>query len=219
MTNDPRLDFSFSGLKTALLYAVRELGEDGARERRADLAASFQAAVVDQLVTKLRRAARGGSRRRRSAADAWSAVALGGGVAANSLLRERVAELCEAEGLALKLVAPRALHRQRGDDRLGRALPRADRLSRTTWAGTPDGVSVVRSTAGPDCHLCDEARAAILELRRGIELREVDIESDERLLARAARADPGGRGRRPRSSASSSSTATRFRAALHTVSP
>ncbi len=106
MTNDPRLDFSFSGLKTALLYAVRDLGPDEARRRRADLAASFQAAVVGQLVTKLRRAARGGSLRRRSAADAWQAVALGGGVAANSVLRRRVAELCEREGLALKLVAP-----------------------------------------------------------------------------------------------------------------
>ena len=62
MTNDPRLDFSFSGLKTALLYAVRELGpETRLGARRADLAASFQAAVVDQLVAKLRRAARGGS--------------------------------------------------------------------------------------------------------------------------------------------------------------
>src|SRR4029078_6188370 len=79
MTNDPRLDFSFSGLKTALLYALRALGPDGVEQRRADLAASFQAAVVDQLVTKLRRAARGGSRRRRHAADAWRAGALGGG--------------------------------------------------------------------------------------------------------------------------------------------
>ncbi len=105
MANDPSLDFSFSGLKTALLYAVRDLGPEATRERRADLAASFQAAVVDQLVTKLRRAARGGSRRRRSAADAWQAVALGGGVAANTLLRDRVGELCEREGLALKLVA------------------------------------------------------------------------------------------------------------------
>jgi N6-L-threonylcarbamoyladenine synthase len=104
MTNDPSLDFSFSGLKTALLYAVRELGEEGAAERRADLAASFQAAVVGQLVTKLRRAARGGSRRRKLSGGGWSAVAIGGGVAANSLLRARVAELCESEGLALKLV-------------------------------------------------------------------------------------------------------------------
>ena len=95
MTNDPRLDFSFSGLKTALLYAVRDLGDDEAQRRRADLAASFQAAVVDQLVAKLRRATRRGE---------WRAVALGGGVAANSLLRTRVAELCAAEGLELKLV-------------------------------------------------------------------------------------------------------------------
>ncbi len=106
MTNDPRLDFSFSGLKTALLYVVRELGPAEAHRRRADLAASFQTAVVDQLVTKLRRAARGGSLRRRNEADAWQAIALGGGVAANSLLRERVAGLCEREGLGLKLVAP-----------------------------------------------------------------------------------------------------------------
>ncbi len=104
MTNDPRLDFSFSGLKTALMYAVRGLGPEATRERRPDLAASFQAAVVDQLVAKLRRAARGGSRRHRDPAAAWNAVALGGGVAANTLLRERVAELCEAEGLELKLV-------------------------------------------------------------------------------------------------------------------
>ena len=108
MTNDPRLDFSFSGLKTALLYAVRELGEREAEERRADLAASFQAAVVDQLVSKLRRAARGGSKRRKLPGGGWAAIALGGGVAANSQLRERVAELCDREGLALKLV-PREL--------------------------------------------------------------------------------------------------------------
>jgi N6-L-threonylcarbamoyladenine synthase len=106
MTNDPRLDFSFSGLKTAFVYAVRELGDEGVERRRADLAASFQSAVVDQLVVKLRRAARGGSKRRKLPGGGWNAVALGGGVAANSLLRERVAELCDAEGLALKLVAP-----------------------------------------------------------------------------------------------------------------
>jgi N6-L-threonylcarbamoyladenine synthase len=104
MTNDPRLDFSFSGLKTAFAYKVRELGDE-AVERRADLAASFQSAVVDQLVVKLRRAARGGSKRRRLPGGGWRAVALGGGVAANSLLRERVAELCDAEGLECKQVA------------------------------------------------------------------------------------------------------------------
>ncbi len=106
MKDDPRLDFSFSGLKTALLYMVRDLGDEETQRRLADLAASYQAAVVDQLVAKLRRAALGGSRRRRDPEDAWRAIALGGGVAANSLLRDRVGELCESEGLKLKLVAP-----------------------------------------------------------------------------------------------------------------
>jgi N6-L-threonylcarbamoyladenine synthase len=104
MTNDPTLDFSFSGLKTALLYRVRDLGEDGALERRADLAASFQSAVVEQLLVKVRRAARGGSKRNRLPGGGWRAIAIGGGVAANALLRERVAELCEREGLELKLI-------------------------------------------------------------------------------------------------------------------
>jgi N6-L-threonylcarbamoyladenine synthase len=103
MTNDPRLDFSFSGLKTAFAYAVRDLGDE-VDARRADLAASFQGAVVDQLVVKLRRAARGGSKRRKLPGGGWRAIALGGGVAANSLLRSRVAGLCADEGLELKLV-------------------------------------------------------------------------------------------------------------------
>ena len=96
MSRDPGLDFSFSGLKTALVYRCRELGEDGVRERAADLAASFQAAVVGQLVAKLERALKRGE---------WEAVALGGGVAANGPLRDAVAALCERRDLALKLVA------------------------------------------------------------------------------------------------------------------
>ena len=95
MARDPGLDFSFSGLKTALVYRCRELGEAGVARRRADLAASFQAAVVEQLGTKLKRALKGGE---------WEAVALGGGVAANGPLREAVARLCEEMGVRLKLV-------------------------------------------------------------------------------------------------------------------
>jgi N6-L-threonylcarbamoyladenine synthase len=95
MARDPGLDFSFSGLKTALVYRCRELGPEGVEERRADLAASFQAAVVRQLVSKLKRALKRGD---------WEAVALGGGVAANGPLRAAVGELCEQEGLRLKLV-------------------------------------------------------------------------------------------------------------------
>lgn len=95
MSRDPGLDFSFSGLKTALVYLCRDLGPDGVEERRADLAASFQAAAVGQLTAKMDRALKRGE---------WDAVALGGGVAANGPLREAVAELCERRGLRLKLV-------------------------------------------------------------------------------------------------------------------
>jgi N6-L-threonylcarbamoyladenine synthase len=95
MRDDPGLDFSFSGLKTALLYKVRELGGEAARTRLADLAASYQGAIVEQLLAKLRRAAEGGE---------WRAIALGGGVAANVQLRQRTAELCRELGLGLKLV-------------------------------------------------------------------------------------------------------------------
>ena len=96
MARDPGLDFSFSGLKTALVYAVSELSPPELKAKRADLAASFQAAVVGQLAAKLERAL---------ATAEWHAVALGGGVAANSLLRERVIEICERHGVELKLVA------------------------------------------------------------------------------------------------------------------
>jgi N6-L-threonylcarbamoyladenine synthase len=95
MARDPGLDFSFSGLKTALVYRCRELGREGVEERRADLAASFQAAVVGQLTAKLKRALERGE---------WGAVALGGGVAANGPLRDAVARLCEEQGVRLKLV-------------------------------------------------------------------------------------------------------------------
>ncbi|MGK2932994.1 MAG: tRNA (adenosine(37)-N6)-threonylcarbamoyltransferase complex transferase subunit TsaD, partial [Solirubrobacterales bacterium] len=96
MSRDPGLDFSFSGLKTALVYQCRDLGEDNLEEHRADLAAGFQAAVVEQLVAKLRRTLD---------RDDWPAVALGGGVAANGPLRERIQVLCDERRIPLKLVA------------------------------------------------------------------------------------------------------------------
>ena len=99
MAREPGLDFSFSGLKTALLYAVRELSDGAVKARRADLAASFQAAVVGQLLAKLRRALDSG---------AWPAVALGGGVAANGPFRDGASRLCAEYRIPLKLV-PREL--------------------------------------------------------------------------------------------------------------
>jgi N6-L-threonylcarbamoyladenine synthase len=77
----PGLDFSFSGLKTALLYTVRELGEEQTERRRADLAASYQHAIVRALVERLRRAAGETGLRQ---------LAVVGGVAANSALREAI---------------------------------------------------------------------------------------------------------------------------------
>ena len=78
------LDFSFAGLKTALLYKLRELSDDQARDRATDLAASYQAAIVDSLVERCERGLRQTGLRR---------LAVGGGVAANGPLRERLAEL------------------------------------------------------------------------------------------------------------------------------
>jgi N6-L-threonylcarbamoyladenine synthase len=77
----PGFDFSFSGLKTALLYAVRELDAAELERRRPDLAASFQRAIVRALVERTRAAA---------AATGASKVAVVGGVAANSELRRAV---------------------------------------------------------------------------------------------------------------------------------
>jgi tRNA N6-adenosine threonylcarbamoyltransferase len=78
------LDFSFAGLKTALLYRLRELSEQEASARSADLAASYQAAIVDSLAA---RAERGLEQ------TGLDRLAVGGGVAANGALRERLAEL------------------------------------------------------------------------------------------------------------------------------
>ena len=74
----PGLDFSFSGLKTALLYAVRDLGEAEVARRKADLAASYQRAIVRALERRLREAAD---------ATGLERLAVVGGVAANSALR------------------------------------------------------------------------------------------------------------------------------------
>jgi tRNA N6-adenosine threonylcarbamoyltransferase len=80
------LDFSFAGIKTALLYRLRELGDEKAQARRADLAAAYQRAIVEALALRVERGLAATGHRR---------LALGGGVAANSALRARVAGLAE----------------------------------------------------------------------------------------------------------------------------
>lgn len=101
--HDPQLKFSFSGLKTAVLYAAR--GTPGSREtpvpltdqRRADLAASFQAATVEILVRKCEQALMQTGR---------TTLCVGGGVAANSVFRTALEELCHRRHIRL-IVAPR----------------------------------------------------------------------------------------------------------------
>ncbi|HWF31984.1 MAG TPA: tRNA (adenosine(37)-N6)-threonylcarbamoyltransferase complex transferase subunit TsaD [Solirubrobacteraceae bacterium] len=78
------LDFSFAGLKTALLYRLRELSEQEASARAADLAASYQAAIVDSLAARVERGLE---------QTGLDRLAVGGGVAANGALRERLGEL------------------------------------------------------------------------------------------------------------------------------
>jgi N6-L-threonylcarbamoyladenine synthase len=75
------LDFSFAGLKTSLLYKLRELGEVERGERAADLAASYQAAIVEHLIVRAEEALE---------LTGLDCLAVGGGVAANGELRRRL---------------------------------------------------------------------------------------------------------------------------------
>jgi N6-L-threonylcarbamoyladenine synthase len=95
--NDPRLEFSFSGLKTAVLYTIH--GQDVSRAKppppgklRADIAASFQQAVVDVVVAKCRQAVR---------QTRLKGLAAGGGVMANKALRAGLEAMVAKEGAEL----------------------------------------------------------------------------------------------------------------------
>jgi len=87
------LDFSFAGLKTALLYTVRDLGEEETARRAADLAASYEHAIVEALAARIERALD---------AEPDARLAIGGGVAANRKLRARA----EALGAPVKIPPP-----------------------------------------------------------------------------------------------------------------
>ncbi len=94
---DTRLEFSFSGLKTAVLYAchgqnVTKAKSPPSGQKRADLAASFQAAVVEILVLKCKQALR---------KTGLPRLAVGGGVCANELLRAELEEMCRKERIEL----------------------------------------------------------------------------------------------------------------------
>jgi N6-L-threonylcarbamoyladenine synthase len=96
--NPHALDFSFSGLKTAVARHVEAVARDGRPVPVADVAASFQEAVVDVLTAKAVRAA---------SERGMDTLILGGGVAANSRLRALAQERCDAAGLTLRVPRPR----------------------------------------------------------------------------------------------------------------
>ncbi len=99
MLHSGDLDFSFSGLKTAVANEAARHGEPPYPEALlADLAASFQAAVLDVLVAKAMRAAEQVGAR---------ALTLGGGVACNRELRTRLERACRERGVALRIPSPR----------------------------------------------------------------------------------------------------------------
>jgi N6-L-threonylcarbamoyladenine synthase len=97
--DDDYYDCSFSGLKTAVLLAVREAEAGGTlAAARADIAHGFQAALLETLVVKTLRAARAHGRRR---------IVLGGGVACNGALREAMTTRAGAHGIAVRAPSPR----------------------------------------------------------------------------------------------------------------
>ena len=80
----PGLEYSFSGLKTALLYRLRDLGDSVTEQDKADLAAAFERSVVESLLEKLDRALN---------EQPATEIVVAGGVAANTLLRRRAGEV------------------------------------------------------------------------------------------------------------------------------
>jgi N6-L-threonylcarbamoyladenine synthase len=123
--HDERLDFSFSGLKTAVLYALAGQSQPRPQppppsQKRADLAASFQKAVVDVLVAKARQALRRTGLRR---------LAVGGGVAANRALRSALEAMTRGEDAEL-FVPPLALC----TDNAAMAAVAVEKWRRREWA-------------------------------------------------------------------------------------
>lgn len=134
------LDFSFSGLKTSLLYTVRgvpnERTDRPAKPKiaQADLAASFQRAAVDALLLKVNRAL--------DRSD-YSAILVGGGVSANSLLRAQLTALAAQRGIDLRLPEPAyCLDNAAMIAGLGYHI-----LASRAWVSDPLSLSAVPSTA------------------------------------------------------------------------
>ena len=103
--HESRLDFSFSGLKTAVRYAIAGPGNNDVHSIKltaqeiADLAASFQQAVVDCLVSKAVKAVQ--QSKQSSNSSGLKTLCIGGGVAANRVFRDQLAQECEKQNIRL----------------------------------------------------------------------------------------------------------------------
>ena len=118
------LDFSFSGLKTSLLYKLKKMDEDVVRDEYLHLAAGYEAAVVGALRRKLLRAAD---------LQGASSIVVAGGVAANGLLRRTLEEECDRSGLELVIPPPELCTDNAA--MIGAAAPRSDALPFPDYLG------------------------------------------------------------------------------------
>ncbi|MDE3069881.1 MAG: tRNA (adenosine(37)-N6)-threonylcarbamoyltransferase complex transferase subunit TsaD [Acidobacteriota bacterium] len=140
------LDFSFAGVKTALWQRLKALGEGEREERRADLAASYQAAIVEGLMVRVEQALeRTGSER----------LAIGGGVAANGELRRRVGALGVAAHIPARVLCTDNAAMIASAARYGDAMPYPAYLGLDAYAsgeaalGTRRAAVVAQATAAP----------------------------------------------------------------------
>jgi N6-L-threonylcarbamoyladenine synthase len=134
------LDFSFAGLKTALLYRLRELPEVEAQARRADLAASYQAAIVDSLVGRAEQALE---------QTGIGRLAVGGGVAANGELRRRLSELDAALHIPPRVLCTDNAAMIASAARFTRALRYPEYLGLDVYAtGEQPNISQARAVTG-----------------------------------------------------------------------
>jgi N6-L-threonylcarbamoyladenine synthase len=135
------LDFSFAGLKTALLYRLRECSESEVQARRADLAASYQAAIVDSLMLRAEQALE---------QTGIGRLAIGGGVAANGELRRRLGELDAALHVPPRVLCTDNAAMIASAARFTRALPYPEYLALDAYAtGERPTSSQPRAVAGP----------------------------------------------------------------------
>ena len=187
MEDSGDLDFSMSGLKTAVLRYVKAERAAGRDLDVPDLAASFQEAIVDVQVTKTLEAAR------RTGVER---VLLGGGVVANTRLRERLRRRRLGGRPRGARPAARAVHGQRGDGRVpGRRPPRTGRPRRVGHRGGPEptlgAVTTILVTGGAGfigSNLADRLLAEEPSRDRG--RRSVDAAASRTSATRAATARP-----------------------------